>query len=99
MDQILSLIRSLPARALKLSLCLRGTQAFPLFYPIAFVKKKKIYFSFSLSLPFDPVRHSRHGSSTAVYLHHREESDLVSLIYTVVISLIMFPSENTKESQ
>lgn len=50
-------------------------------------------------LHFDPIRHSRHRSSAAVYLHPREESDLLSLIYPVVMSLIMFPSESTKASQ
>lgn len=55
--------------------------------------------SIIIFLHFDPIKHSRHRSSAAVYLHPREESDLLSLIYPVVMSLIMFPSENTKVSQ
>lgn len=55
--------------------------------------------SIIIFLHFDPIRHSRHRSSAAVYLHPREEFDLLTLICPVVMSLIMFPSESTKESQ
>lgn len=55
--------------------------------------------SIIIFLHFDPIRNSRLRSSAAVYLHPREESDLLSLIYPVVMSLIMFPSESTKASQ
>lgn len=55
--------------------------------------------SIIIFLHFDPIRNSRCRSSAAVYLHPREESDLLSLICPVVMSLIMFPSESTKTSQ
>ena len=85
--------------------CLKGIQAAALFNAVAvkgswgrLVRRWK-GMSIIIFLRFDPIRHSRRRSSAAVYLHPREESDLLSLIYPVVMSLIMFPSESTKASQ
>lgn len=86
-------------------LCLKGIQVAALFDAVA-IKGSWLRLvprwkgmSIIIFLHFDPIRHSRRRSSAAVYLHPREESDLFSLIYPVVMSLIMFPSESTKASQ
>lgn len=50
-------------------------------------------------LCFDPIPHSRHRSSAAVYLHSGEEPELLALICPGVMSLTMFPPESTKASQ
>lgn len=84
---------------------LKGMQASALFYAVAMKRSWERLvqrwkgMSIIIFLHFDPIKHSRHRSSAAAYLHPREESDLLSLIYPVVMSLIMFPSENTKVSQ
>lgn len=85
--------------------CLKGIQASALSYAVAIKRSQgrlvRMWkgMTIIIFLHFDPIKHSRHRSSAAVYLHPGEESDLLSLICPVVMSLIMFPSENTKASQ
>lgn len=85
--------------------CLKGIQGAALFDRVAVKGSRgRLVWRWKgmniiIFLHFYPIRNSRCRSSAAVYLHPREESDLLSLIYLVVMSLIMFPSESTKTSQ